>query len=301
MDKIKFTGIMPALITPVTSQGKINAETVKKLMDAYYADGVDGFYIVGGTGEGVLLNSAQRREMAEIVAANNNNRGKIIVHTGAIDSREVIELTKHASTLGVDGISSVPPSFYFSYNMDQTVDFYREMADNTDLPIIVYANAQCGAGININLMMEKLLSIPNICGAKDTRSNYYAMWKLKELNGGNINIINGPDECLLCGLVSGADAGIGATYGVMADRFVSLYRKFRAGDIDGARKEQSGINQIIQVLLKYAGSNIVTSLKAALQLQGFDAGNALWPASPLDAAAMKALKNDLKAVGCKVL
>ena len=185
--------------------------------------------------------------------------------------------------------------------MDQTVDFYREMADNTDLPIIVYANAQCGAGININLMMEKLLSIPNICGAKDTRSNYYAMWKLKELNGGNINIINGPDECLLCGLVSGADAGIGATYGVMADRFVSLYRKFRAGDIDGARKEQSGINQIIQVLLKYAGSNIVTSLKAALQLQGFDAGNALWPASPLDAAAMKALKNDLKAVGCKVL
>ncbi len=297
MSKIQFTGIMPALITPLDKNGNVNTRAVKELMDDNYAKGVNGFYVTGGTGEGPLLSAAQRKAMTDAVVEANAGRGKIIIHTGSINGAEAIELSKYAHNAGADGISSVPPSFYFKFTLEETVDYYKALADCTDKPVLVYASSQSGAGTDVNELMAELLKIDNICGAKDTRRNYYAMWQLKQLNNGDVNIINGPDEMLLAGLLFGADGGIGSTYGFIPEMYVHLFNCVKAGDLKAAKEAQHKINSIISVLIKWADGDILRALKAALELNGFEAGKAVWPARSYDAETLARFKKEMEATG----
>ena len=93
--------------------------------------------------------------------------------------------------------------FYFRYTLSETFDYYKSLADRTSRPVLVYANPQTATGMDINAVVAELLKIENVCGVKDTRANYYQLWRLKQLEGGDINVINGPDESLLCGLMMG--------------------------------------------------------------------------------------------------
>ncbi len=296
MSKIKFTGIMPALLTPLDKDGKVIKSAVKDMVDYMIAANVDGFYAVGGTGEGVLLTLEQRKMMAQAAIEAAAGRAKVIVHTGAINCDEVMELTRFATAAGADGISSVPPSIYFPNSMDEVLRFYRSIAGNTHLPILIYAN-HTGAGINMNALMSELLKIDNIAGAKDTRANYFAMWQLKQLNNGDINIINGPDESLLCGLSMGADGGIGCTYAAMPELYVDLYRNFKAGDFARAQEIQNRINKVIAAMGKFVEGNIIQTTKELMRLKGFEPGAATFPAKEFTAEKRKAFGYAMEEAG----
>lgn len=298
MAKIHFTGILPALVTPLDRHGRVRTGTVQALIDAGYRAGATGFYVAGGTGEGVLLSVAQRREMAEAAIAANAGRGKIIIHTGSINGNEVIELTRHAAACGADGVSAVPPSLYFHYTMEETVAFYRRTAEESNgLPLMVYACAQSGCGVEINRMMERLLAVENICGIKDTRGNCFRIWELKQLNGGDINVINGPDEMLLPGLAAGADGGIGSTYSLMPELYVGLHRSFRAGDLARARGFQDRINRVVSVICRWAEGNVIRPVKESLRLSGYDVGAAVYPAQEYSREKLAAFKAEMEAAG----
>ena len=64
---LKLTGVMPALLTPYDNEGEINLTVVRDLVEFHLAAGLTGFYILGSTGEGLLLSEAERRLMAETV------------------------------------------------------------------------------------------------------------------------------------------------------------------------------------------------------------------------------------------
>ena len=296
MSKIKFTGIMPALLTPLDKDGKVIKSAVKDMVDYMIAANVDGFYAVGGTGEGVLLTLEQRKMMAQAAIEAAAGRAKVIVHTGAINCDEVMELTRFATAAGADGISSVPPSIYFPNSMDEVLRFYRSIPGNTHLPILIYAN-HTGAGINMNALMSELLKIDNIAGAKDTRADYFAMWQLKQLNNGDINIINGPDESLLCGLSMGADGGIGCTYAAMPELYVDLYRNFKAGDFARAQEIQNRINKVIAAMGKFVEGNIIQTTKELMRLKGFEPGAATFPAKEFTAEKRKAFGDAMEEAG----
>ncbi|MBO7742080.1 MAG: dihydrodipicolinate synthase family protein, partial [Victivallales bacterium] len=118
MSNIRFTGIMPAMITPIDANGKVVEECVNRMVEDQLAAGVTGFYVTGGTGEGVLITKEQRFAMVEAVVKANRGRGKVIVHTGSINADEGIELTRQATAAGADGISSILPNIYFSFSYD---------------------------------------------------------------------------------------------------------------------------------------------------------------------------------------
>ena len=289
MSKIVFTGIMPALLTPFDRDGRIMHGAVKQLVDWHLSCGVQGFYVCGGTGEGVVLSKQQRMEMLECAIDAVAGRGKVIAHTGAINPNDAFELTKHATKAGADGVSSVPPDFYYSYTPREMIDFYTRLAGCTDLPLIAYATNKTG-GLDICGIASALIKVENIVGVKDTRSNYFEMWKLKQINGGDINVINGPDESLICGLTMGADGGIGTTYNIMPEKFVEIYRRFRAGDLKGALAMQTEVNRIISVLIKHAHGSALRTVKCSLAMSGIDVGLPAYPAGDLTADEKAAFK-----------
>lgn len=296
MSNIRFTGIMPAMITPIDANGKVIEDCVKRMVEDQLAAGCTGYYVTGGTGEGVMLSKEQRFAMVEAVVKANAGRGKVIVHTGSINAEEGIELTRQATAVGADGISSVLPNIYFSYGYKEIVNYYKRMADNTDLPLILYANHTAN-GVDANKLIAELLQVENIIGAKDTRANYYQMWKLKQVNGGDINVINGPDEMLLCGLAMGADGGIGSTYNVMPEKFVRLFNAFKAGNIAAAQAEQTAINRIIQGLIENSNGYVIRGVKAALALRGYNVGVACAPSSDFTADELKVFADNMRMTG----
>ena len=208
-----------------------------------------------------------RRVMAEVTVDEVQGEGKIIDHIGAVDLLTAIELAQHAANAGVDALSSVPPLF-FKYSEGEIYQYYKTLASVVDLPFIIYT-----FGMDL-ATVERLMAIPNIIGLKYTNPNYYEMHRFKKLSGGDINVFNGSDESLLCGLVMGADGGIGSTYNVMPKLFVSLYQEFQTGNIVKAQQLQFKINKVIEVIIEFG---VFPGVKELLIMMGFPVGYCTLP------------------------
>ena len=293
MNRIMFRGIMPALITPVNGDGSLREEVTRKLVRDLSATGIAGFYILGSTGEGVATDRERRMEFAELVREARPEGISIIDHIGASDLATVKKLARHARRIGLDAISSVPP-FFFSYDEQGVLDYYRAMSDESEgLPLIVYAAPMAGPLLPVSTI-EKMLDIPGFIGMKFTNPNYYLMSRYKKIDGGNINIFNGPDETCALGLMMGADGAIGSTYNIMPRTFVGIYNAVQAGDVREAMRLQHKADDLIEALLDY---NVVEAVKVALTLKGYDVGDVTPPLPRMSDAQKAALTARLRELG----
>ncbi len=290
-NNVKFTGVMSALVSCIDENENVKEESMRKLMNWHLKEGFSGFYLTGGTGEGPILQKETRKRIVEIAKDEIGDRGDLIVHVGAIDLRTATELAAHAAEVGADAISSVPP-FFFRYGEPQIRDYYKALSDASGLPVLMYASPLSGVNITWD-MVDRLMDIPNMIGLKWTSYDYYSMHKIKELRGGNINVINGPDECLLCGLAMGADGGIGATYNVMPKLFVEIYNNFKAGNLAAAQAAQFKVNKLIAVMGKVGTG---CAIKDMLDMLGFDCGYQVYPQKRLTAEEQEVFRASLKAL-----
>ncbi len=273
MKNFKIEGILPAIVTPFNEDNKtINIESAKKLIDLHIKQGAAGFYVLGGTGEGIVMAREEREVMAETSVKHVNGRVPVIIHVGSKNIEETIELAKHAEKIGADAISAMPPSF-FSYRDEDLFNYYKTLAASVSLPVIIYYHPAAQANMSANLISH-IFEIDNVTGVKWSSSNYFEMIKLKDMTHGEMNIINGPDELLLLGLSSGADAGVGATYNMMVPEFVKLYNYFKAGEMDKALECQMKINKVICTLF---APTVVPAIKYAINLMGINVGTGSYP------------------------
>ena len=279
---------MSALVSPVNEDGSIKEESMRRLMEWHLREGFTGFYLCGGTGEGTVMQVKDRMRLVEIAKEAVGGRAKLIAHVGAVDLKSAVTLAKHAGSIGLDAVSSVPP-FFYGYGEKEIKQYYAAIAEASGLPVLMYASPLSGVNITWD-MVDRIMEIPGMIGLKWTNYDYFTMHRIKELRGGDINVINGPDECLLCGLSMGADGGIGATYNVMPKLFQKIYASFRAGDLKAAQESQFKANKLIEILLKFG---VLTGVKDILAMLGYDCGYCTYP--------MKRFTEEEQAAFCKAL
>jgi len=293
MNKL-FSGIMPAFITPINPDGTLKAKAAQEIMQWELTQGVQGFYVNGATGEGLFLSEDVRRTLAEISVDTCKNKAKVINHVGAVDTMSAIRLARHAGQIGCDAISSLVPNYLTTYTTEQIIDYYKRIADASGLPVLVYCKGNLGT--TPYEFMRRVIEVDGVIGCKYTMFDYYSMHRIAELNGGDINVINGPDEMLICGLTMGADGGIGSTYNLMGDCFVQLYTAFKLGQYEAAREIQFKINKVIAVILKY---DCIPAIKEALKLKGFDAGDVAYPGKQFSNEETAAFQKEMLEAGYK--
>ncbi|MBR5309464.1 MAG: dihydrodipicolinate synthase family protein [Clostridia bacterium] len=269
---IKFSGVMPALVTPFDESKNVNVPVLKSLTEHLINQGAYGFYIGGATGEGVSMTREQREILAYEAVKQISGRVPAIVHIASINLEEAKALARHAEAVGADAISAIPPLFY-KYSEDDVFNYYKEIASSVNIPVMIYYNTNAGFNMSARFA-ARLHEIDNVTAIKWTSSDYYGMMMVKELTHGEMNVINGPDEMLLMGLCAGADGGIGSTYNFMLPTIKAVYDNFKAGNIDEARRNQILATNIIYALHKFEG---IPFVKAMLEKQGFEVGNCLVP------------------------
>ena len=269
---MKFTGVMPALITPLTEDGKLNREVLEKLIEDLIAQGADGFYIGGATGEGIILDADVHKELTTESIKIINGRVPSIVHISRMNYNEMLDLARHADAAGADAISAIPPLFY-QYDHQAIYNYYEGLSNAVNIPIMIYNNPNTGVHFSAEQVAE-LYNIKNVTAIKWTNYEFYQVMRILDLTKGEFNVISGPDEMLLCGLAAGADGCIGTTYNFLMPEVRAVYDAFRAGDIEGARKAQTVVSTIVDELIKY---NVVLATKVILEAKGYDVNHPLYP------------------------
>lgn len=293
MSNLKITGILPALVTPLDADNKtVNTALAKKLIDFQIGQGADGFYVLGGTGEGLVIDREQREIMCETAVAHVGGRKPVIMHIAAMNIDEAVELAKHAERTGADAIAAVPPCFFF-YDNDDLYEYYKRLASAVHIPLIIYYHPGAQKTMSPELI-ARIFEIDNVTGVKWSSGDLYSMMKLKDITHGEMNIINGPDELLAMGLMAGADAGIGSTYNVMLPEFIEIYKAFMSGDVVRAHEIQKKVNRVIGSIIKY---EVIPGVKFCCELIGFPVGNATFPMKHYTEEQKAAFTAELGAVG----
>ncbi len=238
------------------------------------------------------MQKEERKKLCEIVIDQVNGRKPVITHIAAIDLKSSIELARHAEMAGSDAIASVPP-FYFRYDNQDILNYYRELDKAVNIPIMIYYHPAANPDMKAELI-ARIFELDHITAVKWSSSNYFEMLKLKDMTNGDMNIINGPDETLICGLAAGADGGIGSTYNLMTAEYKKLYDCFRSGDMDKARQMQFKVNRVTNVLIRH---NTIPAIKLVLESLGFEVGDATYPMLKFDENGKNQLMQELKEAG----
>ena len=248
IDLSKFKGVFVALNAIFDENDCVDLETTKKLVKIYREKGVKGVYVCGSTGEGFLLSTEERMQVAEAVKQAAGDDFTVIVHVGCAGSKESIRLAKHAEKIGVDAISAVP-SVYYRLPPKSVEMHWNAIIDSTDLPFIIYNIPQLTSFHLPYDLFERMAKNPKVIGIKNSEEPVFNMERFRTIAGDDFIIFNGSDEQFLGGRLMGADAGNGGTYGTMPELFVALDKYICNGEIEKAKALQYKINEIIFDLL----------------------------------------------------
>ncbi len=270
-DPNNINGVIPAMITSFNKDESINKEGIRKTVNYLISQKVNGLYVTGSTGEAFLMSLDERKQVIEIIVEEVNKRVPVIAHIGSIGTRLTIELGQHASKVGVDALSALPP-FYYSFTNDEIFNYYNDISNLSDLPIIIYNISH--ANLMDFDMLKRLAKIQNIKGVKYTAASHFNFSKIKNEIGGNFKIYSGMDEMALSGIMSGADGIIGSFYNLMPEMFVNIFEQVKKNNINQAKKIQEKVNIIILYALKKSGYPFI---KMGLKWLNVDSGHVRRP------------------------
>jgi N-acetylneuraminate lyase len=227
------------IATPLLSSGapSVDVPSLRRYVKHLYAAGCEGLYVGGSSGEGYHMEESMRMELCTACvdaskSASQGSSGKIVmVHVGAAKSAEALRLAAHAVSAGADCIASIPP--YVGSPLPTFAEvkaFYAELARvSSPKPVICY-NIPGLTGQNLSVSeLSELMAIPGVEGIKYSDPDVASLLSLTEACPGKV-IFNGIDSMLSFGLQCGAHGGIGTTYNILPELYLSIDRLTRAGD-----------------------------------------------------------------------
>ncbi len=282
-DLTKYHGIIPAFYACYDEAGNISPTRTRTFAKHLINKGVKGLYVGGSSGECIYQSVAERKMVLENVMAEAKGKITIIAHVACNNTEDSRELARHAESLGVDAIASIPP-IYFKLPDHAIARYWNDIsaaAPNTDF--IIYNIPQlAGVALSIPLLRE-MRKNPLVIGVKNSSVPTQDIQMWRDDSGEDFVVFNGPDEQLVSGLAMGAHGGIGGTYAVMPELYLKIREHYIAGKVEEARKVQNEACRIIYAMCAAHG-NLYAVMKAILKKNGLDVGGVRAPLANLDAA-----------------
>jgi len=292
----KPQGILPALVTPFTEDGKqVNDEALRNLVNHCIELGVSGVVPCGTTGEFVNLTTEEKKKVIETVIDEANGKVKVVAGTGASGTDQALEMTRYAKDAGADAALIVTP--YYLKPTDRGIyEHYDTIASQVDLPIILYNIPQV-TGLSLPWqIVEDLAQIPNIVAVKDSSGQLSFILAVLEKVRDKINVLCGHDEVVVAALAAGCSGAILASANVIPDIWIQVYNALQKGDLQTARELQYKVQKIARIIAKSGP----VGTKEALNMMGMKTGPVRLPLSvggELTYEEREELRLDLEKIG----
>ena len=291
MKKILFKGCGTAISTPFDENG-VNLKEFERLIENQIQNKVDAIIVCGTTGESSTMTTEEKKQAIECVVKTANGRIPIIAGTGGNNTKQVIENSKLAESLGVDGLLIVTP-YYNKCTQKGLVEHYKVIAQSVSLPIILYSvPSRTGVNIEPKTCLE-LSKIENIVAIKEASGNISQVAEIAHLCGDNLHIYSGNDDQILPILSLGGLGVISVLSNVKPEYTHNIVQNFFSGNIEKATKMQLDALPLIKALFSEVNP---IPVKAALNIQGYDFGIPRLPLTPMTAEKMEVLKQELNSL-----
>ena len=277
----KYEGVIPAFYACYDEAGEVSPERVRALTQYFIDKGVKGVYVNGSSGECIYLSVADRKLILENVMEVAKGKLTVIAHVACNNTKDSVELAKHAESLGVDAIAAIPP-IYFRLPDYSIAKYWNDMsaaAPNTDF--VIYNIPQLSGTTLTPALYAEMRKNPRVIGVKNSSMPTQDIQIFVAEGGDDHIVFNGPDEQFISGRVIGAKAGIGGTYAVMPDLFLKLNQLIIDKDLGRAKELQHAINSVIYKMVS-GRANLYAVMKEILRLnEDLDIGSVRAPLEPL--------------------
>jgi len=291
----KPKGIIPAVITPLTSEGKFNEKAMRQLLNYLIDGGVHGLFVVGTTGEFYGLTPEEKRDIFLIAMDESKGRVPVYAGTNGITTRETVMLTQLAEECKVDAVSILTPMFV-TPTQDQLITHYKTIAENTSLPVLMYNNPPKTSVSLAPATVARLAEVQNIVGIKDSSGDLTMTAEYIRLTRHlkDFSVLMGRDTLIYGALCYGATGSIASCANVAPKICVDIYEKFIAGNLKGSLDAQF---TLAPLRIAFTLGTFPAVIKESLNMLGIDAGPCMEPAGPMTTEERGKLRSVLVNMG----
>ena len=210
--KTSFRGSFTALVTPF-SNGSVDEQAFRGLIDWQIAEGTDGLVPAGTTGESPTLSHDEHRQVVEWCVEQARGRVPVIAGAGSNSTGEAVELAQHAQACGATAVLVVTP-YYNKPTQEGLYQHYKAINHGIGIPIIIY-NIPARSVIDMSVdTMKRLFELENIAGVKDATANVVRVSQQRAAMGTGFNQLSGEDATALGFMAHGGHGCISVTSNV---------------------------------------------------------------------------------------
>jgi 4-hydroxy-tetrahydrodipicolinate synthase len=292
----QLEGINTALVTPMDGEGRVDEEAFARLVEDQLAAGIHGLAVNGSTGEMPSLSKKERHRNVEIVTDIARGRAAVIVGIGALTTREAMEYAEHALGHGAaTGLLICP--WYEPMSEREIKEHVRAVA-SVGLPLMIYnIPSVTGWSMSPELIAE-LAENPEVRYLKDTTGNAERIFRIKQLLGDRLEILNGQDSLALLGFLAGTRGAIWGAGNATPHACIELWRLTVAQpDVEAARRLWDVFYPVNRF---FETEGYIAAVKAATSLRGIEVGPPRRPYLPLEPDRVQELAGLLERLNAHV-
>lgn len=232
---ITWTGVFPALTTKFTADDKLDLPLFEKNLQAQLAAGVNGIVLGGTLGEASVLTTDEKEELVKFAVAKCAGKVPVVLNIAEGSTREALQQAEYAKAWGAKGLMMLPPMRYKSDHRE-TVNWFKTVADATDLPIMIYNNPVDYKNEVTLDMFAELIACKNIESVKESTRDVTNVTRMKNRFGDRIKILCGVDTLAMEELCLGADGWVAGLVCAFPKETVTIFNLVKAGKIEEAAK-----------------------------------------------------------------
>ena len=235
MPQFEWKGVMPAVTTKFTKNDTLDLEMFSTNIKAQLDAGVSAIILGGTLGEASTLTAEEKKTLVEHTVDLVNGKVPVILNIAEQSTKDAVAAAENAQRFGASGLMMLPPMRYKATDYE-TVAYFRTVAQNTDLPIMIYNNP-VDYKIEVTLeMFEELLKHENIQAVKESTRDLTNVTRIKNAFGDRLKILCGVDTIALESIVMGAEGWVAGLVCAFPQEAVAIYKLASAGRIEEARQ-----------------------------------------------------------------
>ena len=296
MKNTLFTGMATAIVTPMKNDGSIDYEAMGRFIDFQIENGINALVVMGTTGENATLEPEEQKEVIAFTVKQTAGRVPVIAGTGTNNTAHVLENTKNACEVGVDGILVVTP-YYNKATQAGLIKHFTMIADASEVPVILYnVPGRTGCALTPKTIAA-LAEHPNIVGLKEATGNMAQMVEIMNLCGDKIDVYSGEDALTVPMMAMGGSGTISVLSNILPAETVAMTDACKAGDFKTAAAMQCKFMPLINALFSQVNPIPVKAAAAAL---GFGDDALRMPLTPREEPFRTAMFEEMRKLGMNV-
>lgn len=286
-----FKGLGIALVTPFASDGSVDYDVLKNLLDYQLKNGADFFCILATTGETPTLTKDEKQKIKELVVEKVGDKVPILIGCGGNNTADVVNELQTADFSGIDGILSVCP-YYNKPSQEGLYQHFKAIAGATNMPVVLY-NVPGRTGVNLKAETTVRLArdCENIVAIKEARGSLEQVDEIIKNKPDGFDVISGDDALTFPMIACGAAGVISVIGNALPKEFSRMIRLEMKGEIESARKIHHKFTDLFNLL--FVDGN-PAGVKAMLHEMGMIENVLRLPLVPTRLTTMQKISDCLK-------